>query len=67
MNEQLDKMFTYQAPKAEDLRKYSEIRQKAKEFAFLIDAICPASQERSIAIQRLQEVSMWANASIALN
>ena len=44
---------------------YVEIREKAKEFAYLIDRLCPVCRERSTAMTKLEESVMWANAAIA--
>ena len=40
---------------------------KGKELAYLIDGICPNSREKSLAMTKLEESVMWANASIARN
>ena len=65
MNEQIEKAFTYHAPKQGQPAKYTEIRDTAKEFAYLLDTLCPESVERSQALTKLEECVMWANASIA--
>ena len=67
MNQLLENNFMYHAPKEGQPAKYTAIRDKAKELAYLIDALCPNSREKSLAITKLEEVSMWANASIARN
>lgn len=67
MKEQIEKSFTYHAPKDGQPEKYVSIRDKAKEFAYLIDENCPDSREKSLAMTKLDEVVMWANASIARN
>lgn len=67
MNDQIDNSFTYHAPKEEQLEKYELLRAKAKELAYLIDELCPGSREKSLAMTKLEESSMWANASIARN
>ena len=59
--------FTYHAPKAGQPERYTEIREKAMEFAELIDRECPESREKSLAFTKLEESIMWANASIARN
>ena len=61
------KNFTYHAPKAGQPERYTEIREKAREFAELIDRECPESREKSLAFTKLEESIMWANASIARN
>lgn len=65
MSEKIEKAFTYHAPKPGQPEIYGEIRQKAKEFAYTIEALCPDSREKSLAITKLEESVMWANASIA--
>ena len=67
MTSDIDRNFTYHAPKDGQPERYAKIRDKAKEFAELIDAECPKSRERSIAMTDLESAVMWANASIARN
>lgn len=67
MNQQLENNFTYHAPKQGQPEKYAQLRAKAKELAYLIDELCPQSREKALAMTKLEEVSMWANASIARN
>lgn len=40
------------------------IKMKAKELAHLIDDVCPEGREKSLAMTKLEECTMWANASI---
>jgi hypothetical protein len=65
--DKIDLAFTYHAPKGDQAERYSNLRQAAKGFARLIDTYCPDSEEKTIALQRVQEAVMWANASIARN
>ena len=67
MKEQIKNNFTYHAPKGDQLHRYDVIRQMAKQFADFIDDACPDSREKSLAITKLEEAVMWANASIARN
>lgn len=67
VNEQLENNFKYHSPKEGQPEKYTLIREKAKELAYLIDGNCPNSREKSLAITKIEEASMWANASIARN
>ena len=67
MEEQIEKAFTYHAPKDGQPEKYQTVRSKAKELAYLINETCPASRERSLAMTKLEEAVMWANAAIARN
>ena len=63
----LDRRFTYHAPKNDQQERYIKIRDHARSMAELIQHSCPHSREKSLALTRLEEVSMWANASIARN
>jgi len=67
MIEQIDNNFKYHAPKDAQTSRYISIRDKAKELALLIENYCPDSRERSLAMTKLEESVMWANASIARN
>ena len=65
MSELLKPRFTYHAPKEGQPAKYEKIRDEAYKLALLIDYNCPESREKSLAITKLEEVVMWANAAIA--
>ena len=64
---ELNKRFTYHAPKEGQPQKYEDIRNSARNLAALFDALCPDSREKSLAMTALEEAVMWANASIARN
>jgi hypothetical protein len=61
----IENRFTYHAPVGDQPQRYQTLRQKAKEFAFVITACSPKSREQSLALTHLEEVCFWANASIA--
>lgn len=63
----LENVFTYHAPKPEQIIRYNSIREKAKEFAMLIRELTPESREQSVALTNVQQAVMWANAAIAIN
>ena len=67
MNDLIERNFTYHTPKNDQPDRYQELRDKAKEFAYLIDQLCPNSREKSLAMTKLEESCFWANASIARN
>lgn len=67
MKEQIENNFIYHAPKEGQPEKYTQLREKAKELAYLIDDLCLNSREKSLAITNLEQTVMWANASIARN
>lgn len=66
-NEQIEKNFKYHAPKEGQPEKYVSIRDKAKQLAELVDELCPDSREKSLALTKIEEAVMWANAGIARN
>lgn len=66
-NTQIENAFTYHAPKADQPERYTKLREKAKELAYLIGELCPNSREKSLALTNLEQSTMWANASIARN
>lgn len=63
----IDNNFTYHAPKGDQQMRYQSIREIAKGLAMFIDDHCPDSREKSLAMTKLEECVMWANASIARN
>lgn len=67
MNSKIEKAFTYHSPKFGQPEKYAAIRAQAKSFAYLIDGMVPDSREKSLAMTKLEECVMWANAGIARN
>lgn len=66
-NDEIVKNFSYHAPKEAQSVMYEAIRNKALLLAAYINEHCPDSREKSLAITRLEEAVMWANASIARN
>lgn len=66
-DERIENNFTYHPPKEGQPEKYQKIRNKAKELAYLLKDLVPESRERYLAMTKLEECSMWANAGIARN
>lgn len=67
MNPNLKNNFTYHAPKEGQPQRYEAIREKGLELALLVDKLTPTSREKSLAMTKLEEAVMWANAAIARN
>ena len=65
--EEIESIFTYHKPFGTQGERYEKLREKAKELALLIVDLCPNSREKSLAVTKLQETIMFANASIAIN
>jgi hypothetical protein len=66
-NSDIEKRFTYHPPKDGQPKKYSQIRCEAKSLAELVAELCPESREKALALTKLEESVMWANAAIARN
>ncbi|WP_145052554.1 hypothetical protein [Paenibacillus xylanexedens] len=60
----LDHRFTHHAPTPEQIGKLSNIRAAARQFGHLINEMVPESREKALAITKLEEAVMWANAGI---
>lgn len=63
----LAKRFTYHPVKPGQSDTYSNLRDEARALAGHIISVQPESRERSLAITKLEECIMWANAGIARN
>ena len=63
----LESRFTYHPPKGDQTDRYQMIRSSALTLAMLIDGAAPKSREKSLALTKLEEAVMWANAAIARN
>ena len=66
-NTDLENVFTYHKPKGDQQERYEDIRGEAKGLAAAIICLSPESRERSLALTKLEEAVMWANAGIARN
>jgi hypothetical protein len=65
IEEELTKRFTYHPPKGDQPHRYEMIRAATLALAQLIVRNSPESPEQSLAIRKLEEAVMWANAGIA--
>ena len=64
--ENLEWWFQYHAPQGdEQLLAYRAIRDAGKEFAKVVLAFSPACADQTVAIRRIREAVMNANAAIA--
>lgn len=59
------KVFIYHPPKGNQAERYEIIRNAALGFAEVLERQCPESSEKAVAINKIREAVMWANASIA--
>ena len=65
MMEEIENRFTYHQPIGNQAERYAVIRDNAKAFALMLCSVCPPSREQALALTHLDEVVMFANASIA--
>jgi hypothetical protein len=63
--QRLERDFTYVAPSGDQPRRYHEIRARARELATLVCGLAPSCRERALALTKIEEAVMWANAAIA--
>jgi len=62
----LKNRFAYHAPKDEDTKiKHETIRDMCFVLAQNFNNLCPEGQEKSLAVTKVEEAMMWANAAIA--
>jgi hypothetical protein len=66
-NPTIENNFKHHPPKEGQAAKYELVREQAKLLAYLIEATCPSSREKSLAFTNLEQAVMWANAAIARN
>ena len=64
-NLEVETRFTYHSPTSDQVPKYQSIRDSAKDLAYIISDLAPESREKSLALTKLEEAVMWANAAIA--
>lgn len=63
----LDDIFSYHVPEPDQILKYQTIRDAAKVFAAVVLDNTPLSADQTVAVRKIREAVMVANASIALN
>ena len=63
----IENNFAYHPPAALQVERYERIRCMGGDIARALAAMCPESRELSIALTKLEEAIMWANAAIARN
>jgi hypothetical protein len=63
----LKKLFTYHRPTPAQAERYTLLRAAALTYAETIAELTPPSAEQTLAIRRVHEASMQANAAIAVN
>lgn len=67
LKQRIQHNFSYHSPGGNQPAVYAHLRSEAMSLALEIAKYVPNSREQSIAITKLEEVVMWANAGIARN
>lgn len=67
MFDEIKKRFTYHPPFGDQAQRYEDIRRNGYTLAGFLVSSCPESRELSLALTKLEEAIMWANAAIARN
>jgi len=57
--------FTYHPPTENQVLRFQTLREDAADFARVLDMVCPEGREKTLAMTKLEEVVMWANAAVA--
>lgn len=65
--DEMQKRFTYHAPKGDQAQRYEHIRGSFGALANQIDMMVPDSREKATALTHLETAMFWANAGIARN
>ena len=63
----IDKPYAYHKPSATGLNKINELRLLFSEVERVINANCPTSRQKSIAITKNEEAAMWAIKAVVFN
>jgi hypothetical protein len=64
--QEIERRFKYhEPPDQETIEKYQDIRAFGLQFAYLVNSLCPEGREKALAVTKIEEAVMWANASIA--
>jgi hypothetical protein len=61
----LNNRFTSHALMGLDLVQCEKIRAAGRDFAILINVVCPEGREKSLAVTNIEKAVFWANAAIA--
>lgn len=66
MSLNIENFFTYHTPNQNQIDAMKDLRDRAKELAYRIEELCPPSPDRTVAVRKLRECIMIANASIII-
>jgi len=64
-DKKIENNFSYHKSKDFQQVLYGAIRNQGKSLGYTINNLVPEGREKEIAMQKLEECTMWANAGIA--
>lgn len=64
-NNELDNLFSHHPPKGDQVERYNRIREAGKAMAKVIIETTLAGPDQSVAVRKIREAVMTANAAIA--
>lgn len=67
LDRHIENAFMYHPPHGTQVPRYGGIRQRCKDLVKFLAANWPESDELAMAITKVEEACMWANAAIARN
>lgn len=63
----IDKPFAYHRPSPDGLTKITALREAFSAVKAAIEAHCPESRQRSVAVTELETSAMWAIKAVVFN
>lgn len=63
--EDINRRFDYHRPTGTKVQDHESVREDIKQTAIFLDFLLPDGREKALALTKLEECLMWANASIA--
>lgn len=63
----MKKTYAYHKPSNNGLEKIRLLREKFSDLHDFIEAVCPASREKSVALTNLETTAMWAIKAVVCN
>lgn len=66
-NTDFESIYNWHSPQGTQPERYQTLRDRFRGLAQTVEALCPESRERSLALTYLEQASMWASAAIARN
>lgn len=63
---ELDNWFGYHPPSSDDIAAgHDFVRRECRELAGMLNQVVPEGSEKTLALRKVREAAMWANAAIA--